>query len=79
VSNRNYAELINLAAEMVRGTGMPSPYVEDWRWYASTCQSQQNIVLEAAERANEQCKQWAIRLRSIADRLSEQHSESVKP
>lgn len=75
MSKRDYAELINLAAEMVCGTDIPSPYADDWRWYASTCQSQKGVVLKVAERANERCKQWAIRLRAIADRLSEQHSD----
>jgi hypothetical protein len=78
VSNRDHAELINLAAQMVRGTGMPSSHADDWRWYASTCQSQKGVILEVAERANDQCKAWAVRLRAIADRLSEQHSGEQK-
>jgi hypothetical protein len=72
VADRNYAELINLAAEMARSTNMPSEFWEDWKWYATTPIAERRKVLKAAEKANDQCRDWAVRLRTIADRISKQ-------
>lgn len=71
-----HSALIKLAVEMVRGTNMPSEFWDDWKWYSTTPITERRKVLKAAERANNQCRDWAVRLRMIADRLSEQHGES---
>jgi hypothetical protein len=74
VSSRDYAELINLAAEMAQGKDMPSPYWDDHKWYRSTPLAERRGVLKSAEKANDRCRDWAMRIRAVADRLSEQHS-----
>lgn len=74
MANREYAELINLAAEMAQGRGMVSEHWDDHKWYRSTPMAERRNVIEAAMKANEQCRDWAVRLRAIANRLSEQHT-----
>ena len=70
MTNRDYAELINLAAEMARCAGMPSPLIDDAYFYRSTPVAERRRYRQVAERAEEQAKQWAVRLRAVADRLS---------
>lgn len=69
MADRNYAELINLAAEMVRGTDMPSEHWDDHKWQRTTGINERRRILKEAERANDRCRDWANRLRAIADRL----------
>jgi hypothetical protein len=62
--------LIQLAAEMVRCSGMPSEFNEDHKWYVSTPMAERRRILEQASQANEQCRIWALELRKVADALS---------
>ena len=64
-------QMIFLAAEIVRCTNMPSEHRDDWKWYATTPMAERRKVLKAAERANDQCREWAIRLRGISDKLGD--------
>ena len=73
MADRNHAELINLAAEMVRGTDMPSEHWDDHPWQKTTGINERRRVLKEAEKANDRCKDWATRLKAIADRISQQH------
>lgn len=75
-ADRNYAELINLAHEMALGTDMPSEHWGDHQWLRSTPITERRRILKEAEKANDRCRDWAARLKAIADRLSKQHSES---
>ena len=67
--NRDYAELINIAAEMVRGQNMPSPYYDDHGFYSSTPKAERKRILAIAEKADQQAKDWAMRVKSIAERI----------
>ncbi len=69
MANRDYAELINLAAEMVRGTDMPSQYLGDHKWQKTTGINERRRILKEAVKANDRCRDWAVRLRAIANRL----------
>jgi hypothetical protein len=73
MAQRDYAELINLAAEMARGKGMPSPYIDDYGLPKSTPVGAKCTMMEVANIAQDQSRDWAIRLRAIADRLGPQH------
>ncbi len=66
---RDYAELTNLAAEMVNGKNMPSPYDDDHGFYASTPKAERKRLLGLAEKADRQAKDWAIRVKAVADRI----------
>lgn len=63
-------KLIKLAAEMALGVGMPSDFDEDWRFSKSTPRYVRADVLSQAGKALDQCKLWAMELRSVADELS---------
>lgn len=73
MADRNYAELINLAAEMARCISMPSPFVDDEFFCRSTPLADRRRYREMATLAEWQAKEWAVRVRAIADRLSKQH------
>lgn len=60
-----HGELIKLAAELVRGAGLPSPYGED-----HPSRRRRAYWLRELERANDTNREFAMRLRQIADRLS---------
>jgi uncharacterized protein YaiI (UPF0178 family) len=64
-------ELIALAAEMARGTGMPSNFAEDRKFYLTTPKAERRRILAEAERALETARVWAIRVRRVADRMAE--------
>jgi len=65
-----YSKLIHIAAEMVRGEGLPSPYAEDHNWYRTTPVAQRVAVEREYERASNRCKEWAMRIKAVADQLS---------
>lgn len=70
VANREYAELINLAAELARGDGLPTCFDED-NFYKSTPVAERRRVRAALVKMENRCKDWAVRVRAVADRLSE--------
>lgn len=74
--DRNYADLIDLTAEMAHGSGMPSEHWDDHPWQKTTGINERRRVLREAAKANDQCRDWAVRLRAIADRLSKQHNSA---
>lgn len=65
-----HSELIRLAAEMARAEGMPSPYLEDHAFYVSTPMAERRRLIAVAQKAENQCRDWAMRLRAVADALA---------
>jgi len=72
-----YAALMRLSSEMARGVGMPSEHDEDHPWCKTTPEKERERVLAEAARANDQCRDWAIRLRVQIDKLSENRARAV--
>jgi hypothetical protein len=70
--------LIALAAEMTRGVGMPSNFAEDRKFYLTTPKAERRRILAEAEVALETARQWAVRVRRVADRLAEAEKEVPK-
>jgi len=64
-------ELIRIAAEIVRGTNMPSEHWDDHPWQKTTGINERRRVLKQAEKANEQCREWAVRLRNLSGKLGD--------
>lgn len=62
-------ELISLAAEMVMAKNMPSQHYDDWDWPQGMQITSWRKVFDAAYSAENQCKDWAVRLREIADSI----------
>lgn len=65
-----HSDLINLAAELVRGEGLPTCFENGF--YASTPKIERRRITKAMDDVDERCRQWAIRLKTIADKLSQQ-------
>lgn len=61
-----YPELINLAAEMARGIGLPSPYSDD-----HPTRRTRSYWLQQLEQADERVKHWAMDVKAIADKISQ--------
>mgnify|MGYP006899566538 CR=1 FL=1 len=61
--------LIKLAAEMALCNQMPSRYYADWDWPKGMQVTSWRKVFDAAQKAENQCKNWAVELRRIADNL----------
>lgn len=76
MTDRNYAELINLAAELATGKGLPT--YPDGEFYATTPERERRRILKAMTDVDERCKDWAVRVRAVADRLSLGKSEVSK-
>lgn len=70
MTDRNYIDLIDLAHEMACSSGMPSEHWDDHKWLRSTPITERRRILKEAQKANDRCRDWAVRLRTIADRLS---------
>lgn len=64
-----YSDLIKLAAELVRGQGLPTSY-DDGEFFVSTPQAERRRILKAVADTEERCKAWGVRVRHIADKLS---------
>lgn len=73
------SELLKIAAEMVRGEGLPSPYAEDHNWYRTTPVAERIAVERQYEKASNRCKEWAMRLKKVADSLSLAQQRSEQP
>lgn len=65
MENRN--KLIKLAAEMAMRSNMPSPFFDDWNFSKNITKKDARNVLNKAKKADEQCRDWAVRLRAIID------------
>ena len=65
------AGLMGLAAEMATCKSMPSEYLEDWDLPISTPVKTLLEIERSSLKANIQCKDWAIALRRVIDRLQE--------
>ena len=63
------AELIKIAAELAMCKNMPSPFFDDWNFPKYMSYKQRCMVVFEAAIAEHQCKEWAIRIREIADRI----------
>jgi hypothetical protein len=59
------AKLIELVTEMAQCQNMPSTYYEDWPWPKTTPVTALKLVRAAAEKAENQCKDWATRLSEV--------------
>ena len=60
-------ELIKLAAEMAMCQNMPSKYYEDWNWPKGMQITSWRKVFDSALKAENQCKDWAVRLKEIVE------------
>jgi hypothetical protein len=63
MNKRGYPELINIAAEMARGDGLPSDASED-----HLPRRRRSYWLAQLEKAQNQSREWAIRVRDAADK-----------
>lgn len=77
MTRRDYSELINLASEMVRGVGMVSEHYDDHKWCLTTPLRERRRIIKEAQKANDQARDWAMRVKAVADRLSQ--GKTVKP
>jgi hypothetical protein len=74
-----YNDLITMASELARGEGVP-----DWSdhvFFRSTPVGERREIMKALRNADDAMRQYAIRLRDIADKLSAQmkhHSAGEK-
>lgn len=73
------AELLRLSAEMALARGMPSPYLEDHAFYVSTPKAERRRLIAIAEKAESQCREWAVRLRMAADAIAAGQSSHSAP
>jgi len=70
-------DLMKLAAEMVMRQNMPSRYYDDWNWPKGMQITSWRKVSDAADKADEQARDWAVRLRKIIDTLPKDASQPV--
>ena len=70
-------ELLKLAGEMVAGVGMPSTFLEDWKLPKTTPRRACRQIRDAADKADEQCKRWAVRLRGIIDAAAKSPNDKL--
>lgn len=61
------SELLKIAAEMALCRNMPSKYHDDWDWPKVMQITSWRKVFDASYSAENQCKDWAIRVRKLAD------------
>lgn len=64
------SELITVAAEMALKKDMPPTLIEDWHFPKSVSKKQAVRVVSAAWLADERCRQWAVKVRNLADELT---------
>ena len=57
--------LIKLAAEIVRGEGMPPEWVGDWDIPKTTPRSARREIQRATLDAREQCRAWSRRIMDV--------------
>jgi FtsZ-binding cell division protein ZapB len=50
---------------------MPSEHWDDHPWQKTTGINERRRILKQAEKANEQCRGWAIRLRALSGKLGD--------
>lgn len=74
VNKPGYPELINVAAEMARGTTLPSAHDEDHPRRAT-----RTYWLGQLEQAEERAKDWAMRVRCGADKLHASNARGEQP
>jgi hypothetical protein len=76
--HRIHAQLIRLASEILSAQNMPPADAGDYTFYNTTPKFERIKMIRRGEKAHEQCRQWAIHLRNIANQLSvEMKHESV--
>lgn len=73
-----HSELLRLAAEMAKARGMPSPYLEDHAFYVSTPKAERRRLITIAEKAENQCREWAVRLRMAADAIAASQPPAIE-
>ncbi|MCU1318105.1 MAG: hypothetical protein JWN63_3427 [Candidatus Acidoferrum typicum] len=66
-----HKELIQLAADLVRGTALPHEFDDD-NFYKSTPRAERKRVMRALGVVEELLKVHGIRVRRIADKLSQE-------
>lgn len=67
LSDDHRIELLKLAAKMACCREMPSPFLEDWHLPQTTPKRVMRQIQNAADKADTQCKGWAVTLRRIID------------
>ena len=63
------SEAFKLSAEMAMHKNMPSRCIEDWDFPKGMQVTAWRKVFDASQKAEDQCREWSIRLRKIADSL----------
>ena len=61
------SRLIQLAAEMVHGKGMPPEFVTDWELPKTTPVTAKREILRATKEARDKCREWSRRIMEIVD------------
>jgi len=69
-------DLIKLAAELVRGEGVPD--WSDHKFYRTTPRGERREIMGALRDADDALRSYGIRLKAIADKLSEQIPAPVR-
>ena len=60
--------LLQLAAEMIHGKGMPPEWVGDWENVGKgTPMKTKREMSKVGREANEQCRAWARRIKAVLD------------
>ena len=65
-------QLIVLAAEISKGAKMPSEFYEDWDFRKTTPHADKMKAIHSAIFARQQCREWAIQIRKIADGMTQE-------
>ena len=71
-------DLTRLAAEMATGKNMPLMDYDDWDWPRGMQITSWRKVFEASDKANEQARNWSVRLRKIIDSMHNSHHTNEK-
>ncbi len=61
--------IARLANELASGQNMPSMFESDHGFCRTTTRTDRARVLEDAERANQQCEEWALEVLGLLDSL----------
>ena len=70
ISAKLRERLTRIADEVARGQNMPSMREPEHEFRRATPPSDRRHVIEDAERANDQCQQWALELLGLVDLIA---------
>ena len=61
------SRLIQLAAEMARGDGMPNEFISDWNLPKTGMVGARVEIMRATKYARSMCREWSRRIMEIVD------------